>query len=85
MNYTVVVLPSAERDMRKLPSREWARVCERIDALQSNPRFVGVQKLQGAKDRYRAKCGDYRVLYRIDDASRQVIVYAVGHRKDIYR
>jgi len=27
----------------------------------------------------------YRVLYRIDDEKKEVIVLRVGHRKDVYR
>jgi mRNA interferase RelE/StbE len=32
-----------------------------------------------------ARRGDYRVIYRIDDRARQVIVVAVEHRSDVYR
>ncbi|MFZ2515058.1 MAG: type II toxin-antitoxin system RelE/ParE family toxin [Candidatus Lutibacillus vidarii] len=36
-------------------------------------------------DRYSARRGTYRVLYRIDEATRTVTVLAIGHRGDIYR
>lgn len=85
MKYSVIVLPSAERDLMKLPDREWGRIRDKIDALASNPRGIGSRKLQGTKDRYRVRCGDYRILFRIDDSASRVIVYAVGHRKDVYR
>ena len=84
MNYSVVVLPSAERDLMRLPTREWKRIRDRIDRLVSNPRGVGSRKLQGTKDSYRLRCGDYRALYRVDDLADQVIIYAIGHRKDVY-
>ncbi|HEY2507582.1 MAG TPA: type II toxin-antitoxin system RelE/ParE family toxin [Streptosporangiaceae bacterium] len=32
-----------------------------------------------------ARRGDYRVIYRIDDARREVTVIAVEHRSDVYR
>lgn len=85
MKYTIIVLPSAERELMKLPAREWGRIRNRIESLAMNPRYVGSRKLQGTKTHYRARCGDYRVLYRIDDNASRVIVYAVGHRKDVYR
>ena len=28
---------------------------------------------------------DYRILYEINDKVRQVLIYAVGHRRSIYR
>lgn len=85
MKYSVVVLPSAERGLIRLPSRDWQRIRDRIDNLISNPRGIGSRKLQEMKDCYRLRCGDYRVLYRIDDAADKVVVYAIRHRKDIYR
>jgi mRNA interferase RelE/StbE len=85
MKYSVVVLPSAERDLTRLPTREWKRVRDRIDNLASRPRGVGSRKLHGMQDGYRLRCGDYRVLYRIDDAAHEVFVYAIGNRKDVYR
>ena len=36
-------------------------------------------------DRYTARVGVYRVIYRIDDAVRVVSVARVGHRADVYR
>jgi mRNA-degrading endonuclease RelE of RelBE toxin-antitoxin system len=29
--------------------------------------------------------GDYRVLYTVDDSARMVTIYAIGHRRDVYR
>ena len=31
------------------------------------------------------RLGDYRVLYKIDDRNRLVTVYAIGHRREVYR
>lgn len=85
MTYSVIVLPSAERELMKLPAREWGRIRDTIDALALNPRRGGSRKLQGTRDRYRVRCGNYRVLYRIDDKRNRVTIYAVGNRKDVYR
>lgn len=85
MKYSVVALPSAERDLIRVPPREWQRIRDKIDGLVSNPRGVGSRKLQGMKDCYRLRCGNYRILYRIDDVAKRVIIYAIGHRKDVYR
>jgi hypothetical protein len=29
--------------------------------------------------------GTYRILYRVDDEKREVIVLRIGHRRDVYR
>ena len=85
MSYTVGVLPSAERDLQKLPSRDWKRIRDKIDSLAANPRPHGAQKLHGTNHGYRVRTGVYRILYRIDDDRRLVTVYVVGRRKDVYR
>jgi mRNA-degrading endonuclease RelE of RelBE toxin-antitoxin system len=36
-------------------------------------------------DRFSARRGTYRVIYRIDDKARVVTVVDVAHRRDVYR
>jgi mRNA-degrading endonuclease RelE of RelBE toxin-antitoxin system len=36
-------------------------------------------------DRHSARRGTYRVLYRINEETREVVVLRVGHRRHIYR
>ena len=50
-----------------------------------NPRPVRAIKLQGNRNLWRLRVGDYRVLYSIDDSARLVDVSAVRHRRDVYR
>lgn len=35
-------------------------------------------------DGWRIRVGDYRVLYRVDDHERRVLIYRIGHRRDVY-
>ena len=51
---------------------------------RTSPRPVGVTKLQGQAN-YRLRVGNYRVLYTIDDADRLATIYAIGHRREVYR
>ncbi|MCH7606024.1 MAG: type II toxin-antitoxin system RelE/ParE family toxin, partial [Chloroflexi bacterium] len=34
---------------------------------------------------YRLRVGRYRVLYEIDDQDGMITVFAIGHRREIYR
>ena len=34
---------------------------------------------------YRFRIGDYRIIFDLDPNTEEVIVLAVGHRKDVYR
>jgi mRNA interferase RelE/StbE len=84
MAYLVTLKRSAEKELGRLPGEIHDRVIERLIALQSNPRPTGARKLRG-REGYRIRIGDYRVLYIINDSERQVEVYSVAHRRDVYR
>lgn len=50
--------------------------------LLDNPRRVGKALRPPLEDRLTARRGTYRVAYRIDDRTREVIVVLVVHRRD---
>jgi mRNA interferase RelE/StbE len=54
-------------------------------ALEENPRPSGAAKLSG-REGWRICIGDYRAVSSIDDAKKHVVVvFAIGHRREIYR
>jgi len=83
--YRVFIKPSASKELEALGTRrDRQRVAERIRALAQDPRPSGCQKLSGA-EKYRLRCGVYRVVYAISDADLAVRVVKVGHRSNVYR
>ncbi len=70
-------LKGLARDRRELISAV-------LDDLERDPRPPGAKKLSGI-DGWRVRKGAYRVLYTVDDASRTVRVYRIGHRSEVYR
>ncbi|MCH8109708.1 MAG: type II toxin-antitoxin system RelE/ParE family toxin [Chloroflexi bacterium] len=83
--YRVEVTRSADRDLDHLSSQVGRRVLTAIRALASEPRPRQCRKLTGSESSYRLRVGAYRVLYQVDDGDRIVIIYAIGHRREIYR
>jgi len=61
------------------------RIVARIRALAEDPRGPGAEQLAGHEKSFRVRQGRYRIVYLIDDARREVTVYRIGHRKDVYR
>ena len=84
MSYEIHIVPAAERDLRKLSPPLHDRVSARLLSLEVNPRPRGAKKLRG-REEYRLRIGDYRVLYAIVDSSHTVTIFAVGHRREVYR
>ncbi len=46
---------------------------------------VGKRLLPPLEDRFTARRGTYRIIYRIDDVARTVTIVDVDHRRDVYR
>ena len=55
-----------------------------IELLADDARPPAAKKLT-ARPEWRVRSGDYRVLYRIEDAVLTVIIVDAGHRREIYR
>lgn len=83
-NYSILIKPSAVKELDDLPKKDLKRVTEKIKNLAENPRPVGCEKLSG-QERYRVRQGNYRIIYEIEDIIRIVRVVKIGHRKEIYR
>jgi mRNA interferase RelE/StbE len=82
--YRIEIKKTAAREIEHLPQNDIHAVLGKIASLADNPRPHGCQKLSG-QEKYRLRCGDYRILYSIEDAVLVIYVVKVGHRKDIYR
>ncbi|MGO9713047.1 MAG: type II toxin-antitoxin system RelE family toxin [Polyangiaceae bacterium] len=53
--------------------------------LLADPHRIGKRLLPPMDDRFSARRGTYRVIYRIDDKARVVTVVDVARRRDVYR
>jgi mRNA interferase RelE/StbE len=82
--YTVVLTQTAEKELRRLPSKVIEKIIAVLKSLEENPRPVGCKKLKGYKNLWRIRVGDYRLIYAIEDVVMLVDVREIGNRKDIY-
>ena len=85
--YVLRTTPTVRRALTEtLPEAVAAAAYEFITGpLLTQPHRVGKRLLPPLADRYSARRGTYRVIYRIDDQRHTVTVVDIGHRRDIYR
>ena len=83
-NYKVDITNSAQKEIKNLDSQAIKRIIEKLKSLEGNPFPSGYKKLV-AKDGYRIRVGDYRIIYDILEKEKIVRVYRAGHRKDVYK
>ncbi|TME47877.1 MAG: type II toxin-antitoxin system RelE/ParE family toxin [Chloroflexi bacterium] len=82
--YRVVVASRAAKDLRRLRHDERAAIIAALERLAAMPR-AGKPLVGQLAGIWSLRRGDYRVLYRVDDASKIVEVARVAHRRDVYR
>ena len=79
--WRVDLAPAAQRQLRRLPPGDAARLRGPILALAIDPRPLGSTKLAGT-DFWRVRIGDLRVVYLIEDQDRLVVVLRVARRSE---
>lgn len=85
MSYRITLAPCAARQLRKLDPQARRRIQAALELLATEPRPPTATRLVGGAGEWRARTGDYRIIYEIHDDRLVVLVLRVGHRRDVYR
>jgi mRNA interferase RelE/StbE len=87
LSYAIVMSASARRRLAEQLPESVATACLEfiLGPLASNPQRVGAPLREPFKRHWRARRGEYRVRYQIDEQTRRVVVLDVEHRRDAYR
>ena len=85
-DYRLLLTPPAQRGLDRLPAAAAVAVVEfMLGDLLREPRRVGKPLRAELAGTCSARRGPYRVVYAIDESSRQVAVLRIDHRADVYR
>jgi mRNA interferase RelE/StbE len=84
LSYRIELESRARREFLDLPRDVQERMAAALNDLRSDPRPPGAKRLSGSPG-YRVRKGTYRVLYTIDDHTKIVRIYRIGHRREVYR
>ena len=82
--YRILVKRSVAKDLDRLSKKDAQRIVKAIGALAEDPRPPQSKKLSG-EEKYRLRCGVYRIIYEIQDEQLVICVVRVRHRRDVYR
>lgn len=82
--YRILVRKSVHKDFDRIPKKDVRRIVKAIGALAEDPRPQQSKKLSG-EEKYRLRCGVYRVIYEIQDKEPIVCIVRARHRSDVYR
>jgi mRNA interferase RelE/StbE len=80
--FAILLHPKAAKELERLEEDLRTRIKERLRDLKNNPESIG--KALKPSDFWSLRIGDYRAIFEIDRAKKQVIVLFIGHRKKVY-
>lgn len=83
--FELVYPRSFEKDLRRLDKTLLKIVIKKIQSLALDPHPQQSKKLQGTRDTYRLRIGDYRVIYQIDFTNKTILINHIRHRSEVYR
>ncbi|MCJ7813217.1 type II toxin-antitoxin system RelE/ParE family toxin [bacterium] len=83
--YEISWKKSAEKELKKIPQADIARIMDKVERLNENPYPVGVRKISGSEHTYRIRVGDYRIIYSIIEKMLVIEIVRIGHRGKVYQ
>lgn len=82
MKYSISFSKKALKDLKALEKKDGKRILDRIEALRDD--LTGdVKKLTNHTPEYRMRCGNWRVLFEINETT--LIIHRFKHRREVYR
>ena len=81
---TQIYYASFDTVFLKLPPTLRARIERKIDEIGLRLQAYPHHRLKGS-NRYRARIGEYRIIYTFDLEQNNIHLLAIGHRREIYR
>jgi len=87
MTYQVIYTKKAIKSLKKIDKPQQRFIISWIEKNligTENPRELGKGLKGHLKTYWRYRVGNYRVLADIDDDDIKIIIFNIGHRKDIY-
>ena len=84
--FNVLLVPSAAKAFAKVDASLQRRIERALQQLGSNPHsHPNIKRLKGqfaGLNRFRT--GDWRIIYRVDEGAKTVVVVEIGHRREVY-
>ena len=83
MTWTLVYATSAARAIERLDPAVRRRLLAALRKLREDPER-GKPLLLTLKGLRSLRTGDYRIVYRVIESRVEILVVAIGHRRDVY-
>jgi mRNA interferase RelE/StbE len=80
MAWNLQVTGPAQKEFRKLPAKDQARVKDALLAMQQDPFSGDIKRLKGRASAWRRRVGNYRIVYDLHVAQQMIVVAGILRR-----
>lgn len=81
MAYRLRITATAQSEILRLPGHLRQRARRVVSELAEQPRPRGAKGLRGLPNRYRLWLNSWRIIYRVDEADKVVLIVRVRHKE----
>lgn len=88
MTWRIKFNPHAQDELAALDKTNQKRIIKFLEEpvqKAENPQQLGAPLRGDFKGLWKYRVGDYRVICKIQDQTIEVLVLAIGHRREVYR
>lgn len=78
----VILSPRAEKQLRKITKIDQITIAKKIREIRDAEKVASKERLEGYKNIFRVRVGDYRIVYRKQTSELYIIL--IRHRRDVY-
>ncbi|MFN8497055.1 MAG: type II toxin-antitoxin system RelE/ParE family toxin [Anaerolineae bacterium] len=82
--WRIVIQKRAQKVIDRLTPDLIRRIYAELNQLAQDPRHPGTRPVEGTEFR-RARVGDWRIIYAVEDEELVVLVVKIAPRGDVYR
>lgn len=82
--YELVIPKNVQKDLASINKTDALKIVEKLEQLANCLVNLDIKKLAGFKSLYRVRCGNYRIIYEVQEEKVIIHVIAIGHRSTIY-
>ena len=83
--YEVRLSPAAAKGLKKAPPQVARRIRTKLNELATDPYKASNVKRLTNHPGYRARIGNWRILYLIQKGTLVIQIIEIGHRRGVYR
>jgi mRNA interferase RelE/StbE len=82
--YKINFTGTAQKNLRKIAAKDVMRILEKVEDLAAGREPLDIKKLNGMKELYRMRCGDYRIVFKKNEKEIEILVVLICHRSHVY-